>query len=566
MANVFDQFDAPASQPKAERVPNPYNGKTYVYVDETASVPPVAPAQSAANPFDQFDEPKKTEHGTLKNVALGALKGASNIGATILAPVDFVLNKTGLSDMTNEQRREALKQFFNENANTDSLAFKGGELSAEIAGTAGIGGAIANGVRATGVAVPALAKYVPRLATAIESGGFSLGSAPAATTAGKVGNALTRLIGGTVSGGATAGMVDPQDTGSGALLGAAMPAAVKAAGFAGNKLVKEVSPEVAALYQKAKALGIDIPVDRIANSKPLNALASSLNYLPFSGRAATEEKMFSQLNRATSRTFGQDSDNITAALRKAGADLGAKFDQTLSSNAVKVDNQFLNDLTTHAATADSELGAEGAQIIKKQINEIINKGANGQIDGQAAYNIKKTLDRIGNRNAPEAYYARELKKSLMGALNRSLGPQDAAEFAKVRQQYGNMLELENLAQNGAEGGISVGRLANLKNINNPDLQSIADIAAQFVKTREAPHGAAQRVTLGALAGPTALATGTVPLMAGGMAAGRLANTVMNSETAKNLLLNRIAASNKLAQIGSNPLARALGVTTISTSP
>jgi hypothetical protein len=276
--------------------------------------------------------------------------------------------------------------------------------------------------------------------------------------------------------------------------------------------------------------------------------------------------MFSQLNRATSRTFGQDSDNITAALRKAGADLGAKFDQTLSSNAVKVDNQFLNDLTTHAATADSELGAEGAQIIKKQINEIINKGANGQIDGQAAYNIKKTLDRIGNRNAPEAYYARELKKSLMGALNRSLGPQDAAEFAKVRQQYGNMLELENLAQNGAEGGISVGRLANLKNINNPDLQSIADIAAQFVKTREAPHGAAQRVTLGALAGPTALATGTVPLMAGGMAAGRLANTVMNSETAKNLLLNRIAASNKLAQIGSNPLARALGVTTISTSP
>jgi hypothetical protein len=51
-------------------------------------------------------------------------------------------------------------------------------------------------------------------------------------------------------------------------------------------------------------------------------------------------------------------------------------------------------------------------------------------------------------------------------LNRSLGPDEAAAFAKVRQQYGNMLDLEGIAQNGAEGGVSIAKLANMKNINN----------------------------------------------------------------------------------------------------
>src|SRR5690606_15303635 len=129
-------------------------------------------------------------------------------------------------------------------------------------------------------------------------------------------------------------------------------------------------------------------------------------------------------------------------------------------------NQFLSELASHEQKALSELSPDQASIIKKQIDSIIEKGANGDIDGQAAYNIKKTLDRIGNRNSPEAYYARDLKKSLMEVLNRSLSPADAKAFAETRKQYGNMLALEKLAQNGAEGDISIGRLANLKNINN----------------------------------------------------------------------------------------------------
>ena len=500
----------------------------------------------------------------VKNVGMGALKGASDIGATLLRPVDAALNATGLTETTNKDRRASLQQFFQQNADPESLAFKGGELGADIAGTAGIGGALAKGA----MAIPAIAGYAPKLAAALQSGGFSLGGAPAAANwTGKAADLATRVGAGAAVGGASAGLIDPENAGVGAAIGGAFPVAAKAAGMAGNALANKVEPEVAALYQKAKALGIDIPADRIVNSRPLNAVASSLNYVPLSGRAATEEKMVSQMNRALSRTFGQDSDNVTAALRKAGSDLGGKFDATLKSNTVKVDNQMIDDLVRHLQTAESELGPDGARIIGNQIEQIMGKVGNaGDIEGQTAYNIKKALDRIGNRNAPEAYYARELKKSLMGALDRSLGTDQASAFAKVRQQYGNMMELENLAQNGAEGGISIGRLANLKNINNKDLQDLADIAAQFVKTRENPHGAAQRVVLGALGVGAAGATGTLPALGAGIVGGRAANAALNSSIMKNALLNQQGVSNRLAVIAGNPALRSLAYQGATTNP
>ena len=263
-----------------------------------------------------------------------------------------------------------------------------------------------------------------------------------------------------------------------------------------------------------------------------------------SGRAATEDKMVKQLDTALSRTFGQDSSNVTQALRTAGNDLGGKFDTVLQANTVKITPAFKQALADAENQATSELGAEGASIIHKQISSILTKGANGEIDGQAAYNIKKTLDRIGQRNTPEAFYARDLKKSLMNALNDSLGPQEAEAFKTLRQQYGNMLSLENLAQNGAEGGISVARLANMKNIGNKDMQELADIAAQFVKAREGQHGSMQR-------GAAALGIGGtvgLPGLAASMAAGRATNMALNSNIAKKLVTGQPVIGNALERV------------------
>jgi hypothetical protein len=268
--------------------------------------------------------------------------------------------------------------------------------------------------------------------------------------------------------------------------------------------------------------------------------------------------MVSQFNRAISRTFGQNSDNVTGALRKAELDLGTKFERVLSQNTVKYDKQLIDDLVSSLDTAGKELTEGEAKVIGKMVDDIFDKakrvGNDLVLEGQAAYNIKKSLDRIGNRNTNEAFYARELKKSLMGALDRSLGPTEAAAFKDLRKQYGNMLDIETIAQRGAEGGVSIGRLANMRGINNGELNELADIAAQFLKTREAPHGAAQRIVLGTIGLGAAGATGTVPLLAGGVTAGRVANSALNSNAMKNAMLgNQVPRNNLLA----DPVTRAL---------
>jgi hypothetical protein len=245
--------------------------------------------------------------------------------------------------------------------------------------------------------------------------------------------------------------------------------------------------------------------------------------------------MISQLNRAVSRTFGQDSDNVTLALRNARGALGGEFDRVLQANTVRVDQQFADDLAQHLQRASNELGSDGEKIIRNQVDEILAKVQAGTIDGKAAYNIKRNLDRIAKRSTPEAFYAKEVRNSLMGALDRSLSPDDAAAFLKTRQQYGNMKNIEKLAANGAEGDISVARLANMKNVNNKDLQELADISAQFIKTRESPHGALQRLVIGGTGLGLGAGAGMLPVVAGTAAAGRATNSLLNSDMARRLV-------------------------------
>jgi len=375
----------------------------------------------------------------------------------------------------------------------------------------------------------------PRLGASIVSSGMTTGAAPVSMAA-KAGDLAIRSAGGGAAGALSAGAVNPEDAKTGGMIGASLPPALAAGGKVGQKiggaLRQSVTPEVAALASRAKELGIDIPADRLVNSRPLNAVAAGLNYTPFSGRAATEARMGEQLNRAASRLIGQDSPNMMQALRKAGDDLGAKFDVTLKQTGVAFDKQMLDDVSRVFNTAERELGSDGLKPIASQVDELMAKAGSGVIDGQAAYNIKRTLDRIGRSNRPEAFHALELKGVLLDALNRSLGPDGAKAFAATRQQYGNMLSLEKLARNGVEGEISVARLANLGNINNKPLQELADIAAQFVKPREGQHGAAQRALIGVGAG----VVGGPASLAGGVAVGRGMNSLLNSNALRNQML------------------------------
>lgn len=328
---------------------------------------------------------------TIANVGAGALRGAGSIGATILSPLDYA----GVTGMTNEQRRAAMDEGLRSmGADPESLAYGGGKLAGEIAGTAGVGGVLAKSV--------GLVSQTPRaaaLANALRTGGFSTGAPAAkALSAEGVKNALTRIGGGAVSGGAMAGAINPEEAGTGAVLGGAMPVAVQGAGKIGSAIASKmkISPEKAQLALRAKELGIDIPADRLANSRILNAGAASLDYVPFSGRIGTEARMNDQIKKALSNTFGENTGHLTKDfLAKTQAKLGQGFDDFLTKNNLVVDQQLKSELYKKLELAKREMGNDSRyRSLKNQVDDLLAKSYS-----QPVSNMAQSADDIARLNA-----------------------------------------------------------------------------------------------------------------------------------------------------------------------
>lgn len=210
------------------------DGTTYeVTAPDTASEAEVlAYAQKNYKPAEKPSEVVQQA----KNAVGGLVRGAGSIGATILdslrglggaaveaAPEGMRPQVTaGAKDLPRGAEMRAgmdagLKQL---GGDPDSLAFQGGKLGAEIAGTLGVGGAVANTMRGAPAA----------LLEAIKTGGFRAGATTGAT------NALTRAAGGAINGGATVGLVDPEHAGAGAVIGAATPGVLQLTGAAGQRV------------------------------------------------------------------------------------------------------------------------------------------------------------------------------------------------------------------------------------------------------------------------------------------------------------------------------------------
>lgn len=190
---------------------------------------------------------------TAGNLLAGGVRGAGSIGATILAPYDIAKDAIagkGVSLESNRQRRADMTGALElMGAEPESLAFQGGKLATEVAGTLPIGGLVGKGAQAAGAA--------PKVVSALGSGGFSLGSPAATTVGGRVADAALRAGAGGVVGGLTAGAVDPEQAATGAVLGGAMPGAVQAAGAVGRGIKKGTSGLLSHVLGSTTGAGAD---------------------------------------------------------------------------------------------------------------------------------------------------------------------------------------------------------------------------------------------------------------------------------------------------------------------
>jgi hypothetical protein len=205
----------------------------------------VAQEQPAQEPVKQgmFDNLSiKNIPQNLGNLAAGAVRGAGSIGSTLLAASELtpmgvahnLINHQSLNPMQRDaERRQKMTEGLQDmGADTNSGLFSTGKIGTEIAGTAGAGDILAP---------IAEAANLPRVANAISSAGFNVGSAKAVAAKDIIKEFLLRATGGAVSGAAQAGLVDPRQAKAGAVIGGALPIGVKAAAMVGHGINNTVS-------------------------------------------------------------------------------------------------------------------------------------------------------------------------------------------------------------------------------------------------------------------------------------------------------------------------------------
>jgi len=183
------------------------------------------------------------------------VRSLAGIGNTLLTPVRKAAEAVGPNPVA--EHLGGVKGALNslDEKYKDSGTYAREKLVTDLVATSGVGGVLAKGAQAAGMT---------RLGNALASGGMVTGAPAATTAAGRVADMGVRMAGGGASGGAMAGLIDPEQAKSGAVIGAAAPPVLTGLGKAGNALGKlvhgpAVSPGLQQAAVSARDLGYVVP-------------------------------------------------------------------------------------------------------------------------------------------------------------------------------------------------------------------------------------------------------------------------------------------------------------------
>jgi hypothetical protein len=417
-------------------------------------------------------EPQNESLGdSFSNAGKGLLSGAADIGNTLINASTFIprklsqaayerQNQTSLSDLItgkemvsplehwNKEREASLKDF--NTSNEDSTAFNVGRVASNIAGTAGVGNVLK---------VPALAANLPKLARALETGGFaSLGSGSS------TGNALLRLAAGAAGGASSAALVDPEEAASGGVSGALGTAILnpllKGGSVGAGKLSDFITGKLPSV--KAGQIARDVAGESLDDIRNLNKLApddltsaqaavETPNF-EWSALGATAKKNaptpYGLLEDAQENARLQALDDITpdleAAVKVRKQVTEPLYDEALASKAtVRVPpvmklvddilaknpkndsitvplNQIKQDLLDDSGNGfNTNVGSliSLSQNIKNKLNQTVD--GKPAFDSKVLTKIKDKLDEQIGRAEPKFAEAREKYKELSAPINQA---------------------------------------------------------------------------------------------------------------------------------------------------
>lgn len=424
------------------------------------------------------------------NLVAGAVRGAGSIGATLVAPYDIAkdaLEGKGLSLESNRKRRQdmddALQSF---GAEPDSMLYQAGKLGGEIAGTAGTGGVLAKGAQAVGMA--------PTVVNAIRTAGM---------TTGQPGQMATRMLGGALTGGASAALVDPEFAGTGAAVGAALPPGAKLAGKVGAAVGRVVrgpqAPEATiAAAKAAQEAGYVIPPTQVRPSLG-NRLLEGL-----SGKITTAQNASYRNQQVTNKLAREalglaDDETITReALGRIRAEAGKAYEAIKGVGQLTADPAYLAKLDEIAQTYSGAAKAFPG-LAKPEVESIVAALKQPTFGADSAIDAIKVL----RENATAAYAkqdkamgkaAKEAAEALESLMERHLQAQGSDDLLKAfrtaRRTIAKTYSVDS-ALIEETGNVAANKLASQLQKGKPlsgELEKAARFASAFPKAAQTPQG------------------------------------------------------------------------------
>lgn len=206
--------------------------------------------------------------------------------------------------------------------------------------------------------------------------------------------------------------------------------------------------------------GIPLRMAQTTDSTPVKILDAVAANLPGSSSviAKAKDASYQGFNRAVANTFGADANKLTPELlgqsqRNIGQQIGSLADR----NTMTLDPQLAQDIAAVSKRATTNLGSDDAKVVSNQITELLNKvdPATGTIPGTNYRAWRSDVGALAKSSGGTlGNVLGDLRQSVTDAMNRSISPQDAAQWAKANSQYFNVKQVAQAAARSPEGSLS----------------------------------------------------------------------------------------------------------------
>lgn len=541
--------------------------------DRLASSAPAAPATPSSAPGSAAGQ------GTLESAGAGVLRGAKDVidtGAKALASGFDKIAGTNEGARVAEMNAAGKKEF--DDQYRGNTAASVGRVAGQVAATLPVGGFLGQGVRAAGAAGALPAAAVP-LGEAIASGGLHAAGAGLGT----------RVAGGAISGGASAGLVDPDAAATGAVIGGALPGVVGAAARLGGAAEKAtrgaaVPSGVRKAAEAGQEAGYVVPPSQVEPSLKNRLLEGVAGKISVAQNASIRNQTVS--NSLAKRALGlaDDADLSIDALEGLRRNAASAYNPVAAAGVVtpgKAYDTALNQaLSGFKSQANSFPGAKVPEVVRD-----IEALRTPQFDAGDALNMIRSMResadrayRAGENLSGKAY--RQGAAALEDALEthlESLG-QPAADILKnyrdARQLIAKSYSVQN-ALNPVTGTVNAVKLGSELAKGKPltgELRQAAEFANAFPKAAQTPErmGSLPQTSPLDWAAATSLGavTGAGAAAAAGLAARPLARAAaLSGPIQRSLAADTqaapqlgLSARDRLANLDYLPPAAAVGLT------